>query len=163
MTAYIRIYILIFFITSACAQTTIEKTLHSYNKGTVPYITADSLASLHASIILDSRAKKEFEVSHLQDAIWVGYKHFNLDSIQQQIPDRNSEIIVYCSVGVRSEDIGEKLIEAGYTRVFNLYGGIFHWKNSGYPVYNIEGNKTDSVHAYSKHWGKLLTNAEKVY
>ena len=40
-------------------------------------------------------------------------------------------IIVYCSIGVRSEDIGEKLKELGYTKILNLYGGIFDWKNKG--------------------------------
>jgi len=32
---------------------------------------------------------------------------------------------VYCSLGIRSEVIAKKLKKAGYTNVFNLYGGIF--------------------------------------
>jgi len=71
--------------------------------------------------------------------------------------------VVYCSIGVRSEDIGEKLMDAGYNNVTNLYGGIFEWKNKGNQVYDTLGNETERVHAFNKHWGKLLSKGEKVY
>jgi hypothetical protein len=78
-------------------------------------------------------------------------------------PDKSIPLVVYCSVGVLSEDIGEKLEALGYTNVKNLYGGIFEWKNKGYPVIDNNGKDTRKVHAYNKRWGQLLTNAEKVY
>ena len=71
--------------------------------------------------------------------------------------------VVYCSIGVRSEKIGEKLQAAGYTNVKNLYGGIFQWKGEGEKVVDSLGLSTERVHAFSKLWGKLLTNAKKVY
>ena len=51
----------------------------------------------------------------------------------------------------------------GYKNVQNLYGGIFEWKNNDGKVYNQQEKETDSVHAFSKHWGKLLLKGEKVY
>ncbi len=107
--------------------------------------------------------KEEFDVSHLTDAVWVGDKEFDSTKVLKDIPDKGKPIIVYCSIGVRSEDIGEKLLDLGYTNVQNLYGGIFQWKNKDRVIYNPKEQPTDSVHAFSKYWGKLLSNGIKVY
>jgi len=151
------------FCPTVLAQTKIDKTLKKFNKESVPYIKVDALNGMNHVVLLDAREKEEYEVSHLQNAIWVGAKTFELDSVFPKIVDKSTEIIVYCSIGVRSENIGEKLMNAGYTNVKNLYGGIFEWKNEGYAVYGPEGKETENVHAFSKHWGKLLKKGKKVY
>lgn len=161
--ATLRLIIPLLFVTLGCAQNSIEDALRKFNKGTVPYISSAELAYSGNMVLLDSRSREEYEVSHLQHAIWVGYEYFSLDSLTKQLPDKNTAVVVYCSVGVRSEDIGEKLIKHGYRKVQNLYGGIFEWKNEGYPVFDSGGRETDKVHAYNKQWGKLLKNGEKVY
>ena len=79
------------------------------------------------------------------------------------IPVQEKRIVVYCAVGVRSEDIGEILLASGYSEVKNLYGGIFEWKNQGRIVIDSLKKETENVHAYSKYWGRLLTRANKVY
>ena len=112
----------------ALAQNRLAKTLKSLNNESVPYIQGDALFGMHHITLLDARELEEFEVSHLKDAIWVGAKAFKTDSVSAIIKDKNTAIVVYCSIGVRSEKIGEKLIAAGYTNVKNLYGGIFEWK-----------------------------------
>ena len=76
---------------------------------------------------------------------------------------KNKEIIVYCSVGYRSERIGEKLLDMGYTKVYNLHGGIFDWKNQSQIVVNDLNLPTDSVHTYSKAWSIWLHKGIKVY
>lgn len=145
------------------AQKTIEKTLERFNSESVPYMTVEELKMDSVSFVLDTRKKEEFEVSHLENAYWVGFDEFDLDKVKKQIPDPSTSIVVYCSIGVRSETIGEKLQAAGYLNIKNLYGGIFQWKKEGEPVVDSLGQPTERVHAFSKHWGKLLTNAEKVY
>ncbi|MGI9547940.1 MAG: rhodanese-like domain-containing protein, partial [Flavobacteriaceae bacterium] len=104
-----------------------------------------------------------YDVSHIPGAQWVGYKSFSLDRIKTAFSRTDTSIVVYCSVGVRSENIGEKFLDMGYTEVNNLYGGIFEWKNKGYIVVDSTGNETQNVHAYSKYWGNLLTDANRVY
>lgn len=150
-------------IISACGQPSMEATLQRYNKGTVAYISAETVMKNEDLVILDTRRKEEFEVSHLPKAEWVGYKAFDPNQIKLDYPNKKTPFVVYCSVGVRSENIGEKLLEAGYTDVKNLYGGIFEWKNQGYPVYTPDGELTDKVHAYNRRWGRLLKNAVKIY
>ncbi|MRI01790.1 rhodanese-like domain-containing protein [Kriegella sp. EG-1] len=163
MKQALYIVFILFFIVPSLAQSKIDRTLKQLNKESIPYTYVDSLKNKSNIFLLDTRKKEEFDVSHLQDAIWVGYKEFEIDSVFTIIPDTKSEVVVYCSIGVRSEDIGEKLKKAGYSNVKNLYGGIFEWKNEGNVVYDTLGTKTERVHAFNKQWGKLLTSGEKVY
>lgn len=110
---------------------------------------------------LDTREKKEFDVSHIKGAKCVGYDNFSL-SLVKSIP-KTAEIIVYCSIGARSQTIGEKLKKEGYTNVKNLYGGFFQWNNSGLPKVNSSGKSTSRIHGYSKDWGKWITKGTIIY
>lgn len=157
------LFLLLFFSPDAFSQKRLEKTLKRFNNESVPYTYVTELAENEKALLLDARESEEFEVSHLKDAIWVGHKTFEIDSLLRIIPDRNTEIVVYCSIGVRSEKIGDRLLKAGYSNVKNLYGGIFEWKNNGYPVFDNDNQETQKIHAFSKYWGKLLTQGEKVY
>lgn len=113
-------------------------------------------------IYLDAREQNEYEVSHVKNAIWVGYDKFQKDSINRLAKDK--KIVVYCSVGYRSEKISEKLIKMGYTNVSNLYGGLFEWSNQEMPL--VRGNANDStikIHPYDEKWGQWITSGEKAY
>lgn len=118
------------------------------------------LDSQEELIVLDAREKKEFEVSHLQGATYCGYSRFSKKDLKNI--DKSKTIIVYCSVGYRSGKIGEKLMKMGFTDVINVYGGIFDWVNSGFPVYNASGS-TNQVHGFDEEWGKWLKKGEKVF
>ena len=158
-----NIVLIISLLLFSCTGITIDGVLQKYNEETVPYISVEELTVDENSVILDTREKEEFDVSRIPGAIWVGYEEFDVDQVSSQLTSANTPIVVYCSVGVRSEDIGEKLLKAGYSNVRNLYGGIFQWKNSGHIVVDSTASTTENVHAYSKYWGRLLTEANKVY
>jgi rhodanese-related sulfurtransferase len=111
-------------------------------------------------ILLDAREKREYEVSHLKNAIWVGYDQLDLTALSNT--PKHQPILVYCSVGYRSEKVAEKLIKQGFNNVQNIYGGIFEWKNQGHEVITTQG-KTDEVHAYNKTWGVWLNKGKKIY
>ena len=102
-------------------------------------------------ILLDARSWREFEVSHLKGAIWVGYDDFDLSRVHAI--SKESSIMVYCSIGYRSEKIAEKLFGAGYKQVSNLYGGIFEWVNQKQALVDLHGRPTRQIHAYNKIWG----------
>ena len=157
-------FLLIFF--SAKAQdTAYDEMLKTYYKNTVPTIQPADLYKrmLRGDImhILDTRMKKEFEVSTLPGAQHVGFLSFNVKKISDIKKDEL--VIVYCTIGVRSESIGEKIQDKGYKNVYNLYGGIIQWVNSGYPLVNAENQKTSDVHVYSKDWGQWLKKGTAVY
>jgi rhodanese-related sulfurtransferase len=146
------------------AQKKLSKLLNKYNDESIPYISVTALKQLKNNvIILDAREQKEYNTSHLKHAIHVGYNHFEIYSIHKQIPDKNAPIVVYCSVGIRSESIGDSLKKAGYKNIKNLFGGIFEWKNNKLPVYNAHEKETDSIHTFSEAWSKWLKKGIKVY
>jgi NDP-sugar pyrophosphorylase family protein len=60
-------------------------------------------------------------------------------------------------------DIAEQLKQEGFTSIYNLFGGIFEWKNKDNPVYNNYGEETNDVHVYSEKWGKWLLKGTKIY
>ncbi len=137
--------------------------LKSKIKKTVPVVYVGDLAkkNLNDYTVLDAREKREYEVSHLKNAQWVGFDDFDISRLKGIKKD--DPIVIYCSIGVRSEKIGEKLQAAGYTNVKNLYGSIFEWVNQGNTVYDRSGQATPKVHAYNKTWGVWLKKGEKVY
>jgi len=159
------IFMAIFLVsTNGFGQSSIDDVLKKYNDHSVPYIYVEELIDLKTpTIILDTREASEYEVSHLENAITVGFDDFEISKIETLGIQKNSTIVLYCSVGVRSEIIGKQLLAAGYTTVYNLYGGIFEWINSDKKVYNAKQEQTLKVHAFSKKWGKYLLKGIKIY
>lgn len=151
------------FSNAIFAQTPIDKLLSKFNKKSIPYVTIEEFKKLKTPIILDTREQKEFDVSHIEKAYCVGYDNFNAKSVKQKYSNLNDTIVVYCSVGIRSETIGTKLKKLGYKNVYNLYGGIFEWKNNNQPVVNNNQEITDNVHVFSKEWSEYLIKGKKVY
>lgn len=107
-------------------------------------------------IILDAREREEYEVSHIPGARFAGYDHFKVED-WTGLP-KDQPIVVYCSVGYRSEKIAGQLERQGFSNVFNLYGSIFEWVNRGYPVVDQKDQPTDTVHTYNKDWSRWVTN-----
>jgi len=144
-------------------QAPIDTLLLKYNTRSVPYISVNELKARTTDyLILDTRKKEEFEVSHLPNAVWVG-EQLDAKKFTQLYTDKTQPIVVYCSVGIRSEKFGENLQRKGYTNVSNLYGSLFAWKDKGYPVLNMLEKPTDSVHVFSKEWSSYLKNGIKIY
>ena len=126
---------------------------------TVPLISVTTLADQMGEVVLlDAREPKEFDVSHIPGAIYVGYHKFDRSRVADIPKDR--PIVVYCSVGYRSSKIGKKLQKMGYTHVRNLYGSIFEWANQGLPLEDSEGNPIQKVHTYDRNWSRWVTSPE---
>lgn len=50
------------------------------------------------------------------------------------IPDKNSEIVLYCGGGYRSALAAANLKEMGYVHVCSMEGGIKAWRQAGLPL-----------------------------
>ncbi|GAB2478682.1 hypothetical protein GCM10011375_18310 [Hymenobacter qilianensis] len=139
--------------------------LRTLYRETVPTIQAAALADLLQDkpkkvLLLDTRAPAEYKVSHLTGARFVDFSSFKKNDFKS-FP-RDQTVVVYCSVGYRSERVGERLKNLGFRDVRNLYGGIFQWVNEGRPVYNAAG-PTRQIHPYSALWSVWLRQGEQVY
>jgi rhodanese-related sulfurtransferase len=149
----------IFFpVLTACTQQTFAEMANEMAGAETKIIKVENIEK--GAIFLDAREKDEYIVSHIPNARYVGYDDFVLSSCSD-IP-KDQLIVVYCSVGYRSGNVTEDLEKAGYTEVYNLWGGIFNWVNTGHEVVNSKG-ATQNVHPYDEQWGKWLTRGNKVY
>lgn len=163
--SFLPLLLILFSLDMASCQTKdYKEKLESLYNHTVPLIKTEELApriNENNLLILDIRTEEEYQVSRIKGARLINYDDFSRKDVEGI--DKNTDVIVYCSVGYRSEKIGEKLLELGFKHVKNLYGGIFQWKNDGFEVVNAQSLPTDSVHTYNKSWSKWLLKGVRVY
>jgi rhodanese-related sulfurtransferase len=150
---------------TGCAQNKLDIAVNAMLDFSVDTISTQGLEKLITTnqdiYLLDAREPEEFDVSRIPGAKYVGFESFDPKSVKD-IP-KDATVITYCSIGYRSEIIGEKLEKLGYKDVRNLHGGIFAWKNSGRSVVDSQESFTDSVHTYNKAWSFFLIEGVKVY
>jgi rhodanese-related sulfurtransferase len=149
----------------ALAQTTTPDSLNlsdSIPAGKIPAVSVADLIEMNKQplYILDAREEKEFKVSHIKNARNVGYFWFDMRKIYDIPYDAN--MVIYCTVGGRSEKIAEKIIGAGYQQVYLLQGGIFEWINKGQPVYKENGVQTSEIHIFNEDMAQLIEKGTKV-
>jgi len=104
------------------------------NKGR--YVNAEQFNQLTddpRTIVIDMRNHYEYEVGHFENAIEIPS-----DTFRQQLPmaadmmkdKKDSNIIMYCTGGIRCEKASAYLLHNGFRNVFHLEGGIIHYANT---------------------------------
>jgi rhodanese-related sulfurtransferase len=87
-------------------------------------------------VLVDALAPMVYAHSHLPGAINLPSSNVDPDRVARRIPDRGTEIVVYCS----SEDCEDshvtasKLVQLGYTNVKHYAGGKNEWRDLGLPL-----------------------------
>ena len=138
-----------------CLDPEFDAKVEKYVRRTVPLMDVKSLADSRTKyLILDAREPAEYGVSHISGAFNIGFDKPDFDMLND-IPT-DTEIVVYCSIGYRSEKIGERLQDMGYTNVSNLFGGIFEWSNRDYILVDKDGQPANELHTYSRAWSKWV-------
>jgi rhodanese-related sulfurtransferase len=147
--------------TATCQNLKFDKRVDSYLSYTAPVIGVKEAYTSQTKItFLDARELVEFNVSHIPNARYVGYDHFDVKLINDLPKDKS--IVVYCSIGYRSEKIATKLRKLGYTKVYNLYGSLFEWANQGYGLSDKSGQPTLQIHTYNKSWSQWVTHPKVI-
>jgi len=135
------------------------------------HVSAAEMESLLQSragelLILDVRKPDEYAVSHIDGALRVDPDISPEDFIAQygeQISGK--DVVLYCSVGRRSSNLGarlqSRLMERGAASVSNLEGGVFGWHNQSRALVSPAG-ETDKVHPYNRWWGRLVTRKDGI-
>jgi LPXTG-site transpeptidase (sortase) family protein len=94
-------------------------------------------------VILDVRTLEEFNQGHLEGAV-----HIPVDELEARLGEllQDKPIIVYCKSGGRSSTAADLLVENGFTRVYDMSGGITEWMGKNYPVI-VEEQETEEEYA----------------
>lgn len=99
------------------------------------YVDAAQFNELTAdpnTVVIDMRNHYEFEVGHFENAIEIPS-----DTFREQLPmavrmmeaDKDRNIIMYCTGGIRCEKASAYMLHQGFKNVFHLEGGIIHYTN----------------------------------
>jgi rhodanese-related sulfurtransferase len=76
-------------------------------------------------IILDTRAQEEYDEGHIPGAIVIPHDEI-ADRAEEELPQKDQLLLVYCRSGRRSKIAAEALVELGYTNI-KEFGGIIDW------------------------------------
>ena len=94
------------------------------------------LSNKSSAMVIDLRTSEEFEVGYIANSI--NMPHDNFDKYSHQISsDLDKPIILICSMGRQSANIGEKLKNMKYTNINILSGGIMTWQQEGLSLIHI--------------------------
>ncbi|WP_371802513.1 rhodanese-like domain-containing protein [Candidatus Lokiarchaeum ossiferum] len=84
-------------------------------------------------IVLDVRTQSEYDSGHLNNSILIP-----LDELENRLDEleeyKDTEIIVHCRSGSRSQAASEVLVANGFSKIYNMIGGISAWNSAGYPT-----------------------------
>src|SRR5207253_11400411 len=100
--------------------------------------------------VIDVREKDETDQGILPGSKQVPRGYLEL-RIEETVPDRDSDVVLYCAGGTRSLLAGKTLQEMGYKKVRSLRGGYGAWKDAGLRV-EVPFRLTESQrNRYSRH------------
>jgi rhodanese-related sulfurtransferase len=91
--------------------------------------------------LIDVREDNEWQAAHAAGAEHLGKGIIERD-IEATIPDKSTEVILYCGGGFRSALAADVLQQMGYTNVFSMAGGWKAWKDSGAPIEEVSARNT---------------------
>lgn len=84
-------------------------------------------------VILDVRTREEFDQGHIRMALLIPHAELE-ERIDELAEHKNHPILVYCFCGMRSAIASGILDAHGFTKVYNMIGGLNSWMGEGYAI-----------------------------
>ncbi len=133
---YLSFIFLLVFCLSAFAQKHSETCYKNINSDDF-----NLLIETKDILLIDVRLHKEFRKERIKNAYLASSREL-LKALLEKI-DKNTNILVYCEDGDRSETASQIICkEMNFNKVYNLKGGIIQWKKRGYAIDNTQLKKT---------------------
>jgi molybdopterin/thiamine biosynthesis adenylyltransferase/rhodanese-related sulfurtransferase len=110
---------------------------------------AHALAGAGA-VLVDVREADEWSQGHVPGSVFIPRGYLEL-RIEEKVPDKSSEVLLYCAGGTRSALAARSLRDLGYTRVASVAGGFGKWKEAGLPIVVPKALTAEQSRRYSRH------------
>lgn len=121
-----------------------------------PKVFNDLLTQNTSPQIIDVRTPEEFSSEHIDKSVNINWNGGNFENEVSKY-DKNQPVFVYCKAGGRSAQAAAKLSEMGFTKVYNLAGGMMKWNSEG-----LGKPLTKNTGMTSVEFQKLLDTDKKV-
>jgi molybdopterin/thiamine biosynthesis adenylyltransferase/rhodanese-related sulfurtransferase len=109
------------------------RTYLSQIKAGIRETTVEEIIKHRPQVLIDVREGEEYNEGYLPGATWIPRGKLE-QRIEDAVPERDADIVLYCAGGNRSALAARTLGELGYTRVRSLAGGYGAWKKGGHPI-----------------------------
>jgi rhodanese-related sulfurtransferase len=83
------------------------------------------------AILIDVREPQEYATEHIPGSRLLPLSTFDPTRVSQEA---GKKVVLHCVMGMRSAQAGQKLLDAGFTSVYNFRGGVQAWKEAGYAT-----------------------------
>lgn len=100
--------------------------------------------------VIDVREAEEYSQGHLPGAVFIPRGFLEL-RIEDAVPDREQELVLYCGGGSRSLFAAHNLQELGYSNVRSMAGGFQKWKENAFEVVIPETLSEEQRKRYQRH------------
>ena len=101
-------------------------------------------------VLIDIRERDEYEQGFIPRAEWIPRGFLEM-KIEDLVPERGREVILYCAGGNRSALAARSLQELGYERVSSMAGGFRAWKQAGHAFERPRTLTAEQIKRYSRH------------
>jgi len=95
------------------------------------------------ALVIDLRSKELYDAGHIVDArnVPVADLASQADALKKW---RDKSVITYCDSGANGASAARSLMKLGFTKVFNLQGGLNAWVKDNLPLAKTAGGKSSS-------------------
>jgi sulfur-carrier protein adenylyltransferase/sulfurtransferase len=119
-------------------------------KSEIREVSIDEVSANKPAVLIDVREGEEYNDGYIPGATWIPRGKLEL-RIEDAVPDRSQEVVLYCAGGNRSALAAKALAELGYTRVSSMAGGYGAWKRAGLPTAKPFIFTQDQKSRYARH------------
>jgi rhodanese-related sulfurtransferase len=118
-------------LATSCSEA--QKKSNKQNKAMFQNLTPDEFEKGMAqtdAVVIDVRTPMEYNEGHIKNSKLIDISDRDFESQIEKL-DKNKAYYVYCRSGGRSSNASQIMVEKGFTKVFNLQGGIIAWSRVG--------------------------------
>jgi thioredoxin len=109
--------------------------------------------------LIDVRTPQEYSEDHIGKAENINWNGTDFVSQVEKL-DKSKPVFVYCKVGGRSGQAATKLVELGFSNVYNLEGGIMKWNASGKTISAVKSDKIIGI--CDQEYNEFIKSNKKV-
>lgn len=111
--------------------------MFGFQKPDVPQVDAaeviEAIQKKKTFVLLDVRTPEEYLRGHIEESINIPVGEIS-QRVEEELPDKNKVIYVYCLSGSRSASAVLQMQKMGYENMYSMTSGLLAWRSKGYPM-----------------------------
>ena len=115
----------------ALAVTEVMRLRRGWSEATPAMVTR--LLNRENALLVDLSPRAEYEKGHIPGARHVDWEQFDPEH-KDLARVKDLPVVVCCRSGVTSQRAAQRLVRAGFSRVYSLAGGMAAWRQADLPV-----------------------------